>query len=50
LTKIVGFACDLVQKMKEKLVLIYVSKESRVAEEYIEIGGRYQGHQLTGHP
>jgi nucleotide-binding universal stress UspA family protein len=37
--KIVDFACDLGQKMKEKLVLIYVSKDPEIVEEYIEIGG-----------
>ncbi len=38
--KIVDFACDLAKKMEEKLVLIYVSKDPEIVDDYIEIGGR----------
>ena len=38
--KIVDFACDLAKKMGEDLVLIYVSKDPDIVEDYIEIGGR----------
>jgi nucleotide-binding universal stress UspA family protein len=38
--KIVDFACDLAKKMEEKLVLIYVSKDPEIVEDYIEVGGR----------
>lgn len=38
--KIVDFACNIAKKMDEKLVLINVSKDPEIVEDYIEIGGR----------
>jgi nucleotide-binding universal stress UspA family protein len=39
-SKIVDFACDLAKKMEEKLVIIYVSKDPEIVEDYIELGAR----------
>jgi nucleotide-binding universal stress UspA family protein len=38
--RIVDYACELADRMKKKLQLIYVSKDPDFANEYIEYGGR----------
>jgi nucleotide-binding universal stress UspA family protein len=37
---IVDYACDLAKRMKDKIVLVYVSKNPDFVSEYIEYGGR----------
>lgn len=39
-SKVVDFGCELAARMKEKMVLIYVSKDPDIVTEYIEFGGR----------
>lgn len=37
---IIDYACDLARRLKEKIVLIYVSKNPDLVDEYIEYGER----------